>query len=178
VPKYCIAIHKRWNLEPDQKGVSYARRRAAMFKRASWQRWSADSLNHRSSDKWRVATLVIQLAGKHRRFHLQELELKNWIGVFDHSNPTRKTMCLWNPVLGEWFCKASPLQCHTGKLTNVAVQFFGETHKIRSPEAMTRIMNLLIPDSWKNMRRASDPSWTVVARHAMMFTKRKCMRRK
>merc|ERR1719506_784474 len=37
--------------------------------------------------------------------------------------------------------------------TNVTVLIFSETHKIRSPEAMTRLMNLLIPDSWKNMRR-------------------------
>jgi len=38
--------------------------------------------------------------------------------------------------------------------TTVTVLIFSETHKIRSPEAMTRLMNLLIPDSWKNMRRA------------------------
>jgi hypothetical protein len=68
--------------------------------------------------------------------------------------------------------------CRLCAITNVAVLFFGETHKITSPEAMTGVMNLLIPDSWKNMRRASDPSWTVVARHAMMFTKRNCMHRK
>lgn len=45
--------------------------------------------------------------------------------------------------------------------TNVTVLIFSETHKIRSPEAMTRLMNLLIPDSWKNMRRA----WSVLDRH-------------
>jgi len=61
--------------------------------------------------------------------------------------------------------------------TNVTVLIFSETHKIRSPEAMTRLMNLLIPDSWKNMRR-SHGHMTVVGRHAMILTKRNRMRRK
>jgi len=187
--------YNHYILKPTRKWVSYAWRRAAMFKRARWQRWSADSPNHRSSDKWRVATPVHSWQENTETLwilFLPELELKNWRdGAFDHSLPCRKTMCLWNPVLGEWFCKESSLQCHTGKRyagqiltgtqvkypalpTNVTVLIFSETHKIRSPEAMTGLMDLLIPGSWKNMRRA----WSVVGRHAMIVTKRNRMRRK
>jgi len=58
-PKCKIIIYMRLHLEADQKRVSYARRRAAVFKRARWQRWGIHSLNHRSREKWRVGTLVL-----------------------------------------------------------------------------------------------------------------------
>jgi len=154
----------RWHKisRADQKRTSHARRKSAMFNRARWQRWSADSLKHRSSDKWKDATHAVkeswQAGWKHwtrrrcpalkksrtrRGFLTQELELKNCLDVYSIT-PLKST-------LGEWFFKAR----FSAKLTKKAAWSYDRTNKISS--------NLLIPSCWKdirNMRRA----WSVLGR--------------
>jgi hypothetical protein len=144
----CIA---RWHRisRVDQKRTSHARRKSAMFNRARWQRWRADSLRHRSSDKWKDATHVLrwQAAKKktrqgggntRRRFFLQELELKKLTRSF-----------IWTP-------------CRENDFANQDVR---QAHKIRSPEAMTGLTNLIAsPNPWQLQKHATNiirtrPSW-------------------